>query len=197
MKSFAAFLRLTICSLLLSISTTAIANPIDTKNGSKEQSHVLIAGNSRSVLPNSTPVHSLSKRAPPTPLGPDWQCVFDQYYQSFNHIPSASRALSALYLYALDQLNNPSNANLRIPELSIKVGAFELLFRTQKPGSWVPMDMVKAFVVMMLRRTQRGLAIKYAGAAHGPDGAVVEILIYMIEPIATGLLDSAMDMYGS
>lgn len=132
---------------------------------------------------------------PAQPLAGGWRAVFAAEIQAFDHIPSAANALEAFYKWAFDDLNSGEYDNVLTRTLSISDGAFELVFRNRDAASYVSLLMVKSFLETMLRRTERGWVMKYAGWVEG-SGDVVDLILSVAGPVAAGLLDSAMDMYG-
>ncbi|KAL9005194.1 MAG: hypothetical protein Q9188_002030 [Gyalolechia gomerana] len=199
MRTLLVLFHLLLYSFPVLIFRTAIAKPIDLPWQSTDQLDAIAVRNPNPLHINALPVHSLSKRAPPTLLPGGAYCIFEEHYVSFSNIPAAARYLQIFYHFALEALEQPRYAGLRTLVLCIQGGPFELYFRPHgnNPNLPVPLFMVKQFLALMLRRAERGWAMKYSGAVHEPDGAVFEMVLQLAGPVATSILDSAMDMYGS
>lgn len=199
MRTLLVLFHLLLCSFPVLIFRTAIAKPIDLPWQSTDQLNAIAVRNPSPLHINALPVHSLSKRAPPTMLPGGAYCIFEEHYVSFSNIPAAAQSLQIFYHLALEALEQPRYAGLRTLVLCIQGGPFELYFRPHgnNPNLPVPLFMVKQFLALMLGRAERGWAMKYSGAVHEPDGAVFEMVLQLAGPVAISILDSAMDMYGS
>ncbi|KAL8933700.1 MAG: hypothetical protein Q9216_006248 [Gyalolechia sp. 2 TL-2023] len=199
MKTFIFLVPTVLCSFFLLTFPIATAKPVDSPPEPRERFNAVAVRNLQSLPTNLLRIRHLSKRAPPTPLPGGAYCIFEEHYVSFSNLPAAARSLQAFYHFALEALDQPENANLRTLALSIQDGPFELYFRPHRNNAnlAVPLFMVRSFVALMLRRAERGWAMKYSGAIHEPDGAVFEMVLQLAGPVVTSILDSAMDMYGS
>ncbi|KAL9009492.1 MAG: hypothetical protein Q9173_005479 [Seirophora scorigena] len=168
----------------------ATAKPITRSGSSTLTSNTVATG-------DLFPPDRLSKRAHSTSLPGGWICNFAAELQAFHHISSASASLEAFYSWALNEINSGRHDRLLTDRLSIEDGPFELILRHRDPASAVSLIKVRAFLAMMLQRSQRGWAVKYAGWVEGPGGTAVDMLLNIAAPVVTtSILDSAMDMYG-
>ncbi|KAL8707726.1 MAG: hypothetical protein Q9220_007306 [cf. Caloplaca sp. 1 TL-2023] len=139
----------------------------------------------------------LSKRATTAFLPGGFNCHFGAELQAFDHIRNAAQYLEAFYKWAWDDLNSGQYDNVQTRTLSIKDETFELLFRERDSSRAISMIMVRQFVALMLRRTERGWVVKYAGTVEGPGGIAVDMILQTVGGVAINILDSAMDMYGN
>lgn len=196
MKTIVPFLQLLLYFLFALNLPTSIATPIDSHLQLRKPLDAIGARN-----PNALPLNprSLSKRAPPTQLLGGAYCIFEEHYVSFSNIPAAALSLQQFYRWILTALDQPRYANINTALLYIQDGPFELWFRPHRNNGNlpVPIFLVKAFVAEMLRRAERGWAMKYSGQVHESNGAVFEMLIQLAQPLAMSILDSAMDIHGN
>ncbi|KAL8958174.1 MAG: hypothetical protein Q9193_004715 [Seirophora villosa] len=190
MKSYPLPLLFFFSSLLIGLFSFATAKPVTWSGSSTHRSNTVAT---RDLVPPDR----LSKRAHSTPLPGGWICNFAAELQAFDHISSASASLEDFYSWALNELNSGRHDRLLTDRLSIEHGPFELVFRHRDAASAVSLTMVRAFLALMLQRSQRGWAVKYAGWVEGPGGIAVDMLLNIVAPVVTSsILDSAMDMYG-
>ncbi|KAL8934432.1 MAG: hypothetical protein Q9211_005228 [Gyalolechia sp. 1 TL-2023] len=196
MRTLTVLLRLVLCSLPVLISPIADAKPIDSPLQPRDQPNAIAARNPIPLHSNPVSVDSLrlSKRAPPTPLPGGAYCVFLEHYLSFSNLPAAAQSLQDFYRFGLEALERPKYATVRTLMLAIRAGPFELVFRPHgnNPKAEVPIFVVKQFLALMLRRAERGLAIKYSGAVHEPNGAVFEMMLQLAGPAANAIVDGAL-----
>ncbi|KAL8915701.1 MAG: hypothetical protein Q9172_006752 [Xanthocarpia lactea] len=151
-----------------------------------------------SVRNDKASSHVLSKRVRTSGLPGGWVFITERE-DHFNHINSAVRSLVAYYESLIESA--AANPNLRAQTLSFPNGPFELIFRVRNqdrlPTAFVPMPLASYMAQMMMRRAQRGLAMKFTGwLEHPSSGVVVDIVLEMAAGLWVTILDSAMDMYG-
>lgn len=196
MRSCVVFLS-SILPFLLGVSfPAAVAKPIDSSISSIFGASAKAIRSPLISSPRPLSHIQFSKRARSTSLPGGWEAIFGADLQAFNHIPSAASTLATFYRWAFDDLNSGEYDNVHTRTLSISDGPFELVFRHRDPSSSVPLIMVRAFLSVMLRRVELGWVTKYAGTIEGPGGVAVDMILNLVGPVGTTILDSAMDMYG-
>ena len=115
---------------------------------------------------------------------------------SFNHIPSAAKYLEEFYQTIIDELDREGMEAVLESTIAVHSSGFKLILQMQDQQLGVPLSVVRNFVLRMLLRTQLGWTTKYKGWIQGPGGVVIDIALELMSPMASSILDSAMDMHG-